>query len=225
MKIVLKISIIIFLIYSCKNEKTEIISKYENGQVQEQIIKGIDTLPNGYILKQIFHENGNLKCQGCKSNKLREGKWNCYYKNGEIEWTGNYSEGKENGFIECFYKDGTWKKSTIKNDIPHGKITEMTYDSTNNIFFIVNGQYMDGKEEGTWTYKDTNNLILMKVNYNDGLKNGLYYQFHENGSKSIIGNYTDGHLNDTTKIYDNMSNLVSIEVYKMGELIKKQKLR
>jgi antitoxin component YwqK of YwqJK toxin-antitoxin module len=225
MKIVLKISLIILLFYSCKTEKTEIISKYDNGQVRELIIKGIDTLPNGYVQKQIFHDNGNLKCQGCKSNELREGKWICYYKNGEMEWTGNYSEGKENGLIECFYKDGTWKKSSVKNDIPNGKFTEMTYDSTNGLFYIVNGQYTNGKEEGNWTYNDTNNLQLMEINYENGMKNGLYYQFHENGSKSMIGNYTGDQLNDTIKIYDNKNNLVSLEVYEMGELIKKQKMR
>ena len=225
MKLIFKISFAILFFFSCKTEKTEIISKYDNGQVKEQIIKGIDTLPKDYVLKQIFHENGNLKCQGYKSNEIREGKWTCFYKNGEIEWIGTYSNGMENGLIECYYKDGTWKKSFVKNNIPHGKITEMNYGSANSVFFIVNGQYIDGKEEGIWIYKDTSNLKLMEINFENGMKNGLYYQFHKNGLKSIIGYYAEGQLNDTTKLYDENENLVSIEIYEMGELIKKQKMR
>ena len=58
------IVVIITFLISCKSESIRILSKYDSGQIKEQIIGGIDSIPEGYKLKQIFYKDGSLKCQG-----------------------------------------------------------------------------------------------------------------------------------------------------------------
>lgn len=218
------LTINIFLI-SCRSETINVLSTYDNGQVKEQLISGIDTVPKGYELKQIFHNDGTLKCQGTKLNDQRDGRWNCYSENGELEWTANYSQGTENGLTECFYSNGTWKKTNLVNGTYEGSTTEYNFDSLENTYFFVYGQYENNLEHGLWISKSADDKPRYIRVYKNGLKQGNFKQFHKNGTPSMVGKFLNDQLQDSILIYNDESKLVRIEIYDNGKIINEQKMK
>lgn len=225
MRILVKISILVFLLLSCESKNVNIISSYSNGQIKEQLIKGLDTIPKNYDLKQIFYSDGKLKCQGSKYKSKREGSWKCYHKNGELKWSSTFKDGEEHGTVECYYENGTWKKTNVKHGILEGKTIEYNYDSMVNEFYYVEGEYVNGKETGKWINKYENHSIMGFTNYVSGVREGDFEQFHKNGKISVKGRFENDEIQDSLYIYDDSSELERIELFDNGKLIRTIKMR
>jgi antitoxin component YwqK of YwqJK toxin-antitoxin module len=219
------LAFLIVNLYSCKTESVEIESRYDNGQIKEQLITGLDSLPNGYVLKQIYYNEGILKCQGTKVNDSREGKWNCYYKNGELEWSATYKNGREHGLTKCYYPNGTWKKSNVANGQFEGQSTEYNYDSLTQEHYFVEGQYRNGLEHGLWISKYMNGKLMSKTNYINGSKEGQFEQFHKNGNISVKGQFRNNELHDSILVFNDKSEIVRIELFDKGKIYKEIKMQ
>ena len=57
---------------------------------------------------------------------------------------------------------------------------------------MMEGNFIDGKEDGKWTRWYENGQIESEGNYKDGKKDGKWTWWHENGQKWSETNYKDG---------------------------------
>lgn len=63
--------------------------------------------------------------------------------------------------------------------------------------------------------------ISNQYSYIDGTLNGPYYAFYEDEKKWVEGNYRDGNLSDSFKIYTPKGELASIDIYHSGTLFNR----
>lgn len=218
----------ILLIASCKKEQEIILSKYGNGQIHKKISYELPITKDSVGIKTMFFENGKLNCMGEYRNGQRHGKWICYNRNGAIKWDTNYNSGKEDGEVYCKYENGTWKKLTSENGVKIGKTIEYNYDSTNNHFYYIYGQYENDLETGIWIWKDTNQQIIKEINYERGVNVGYFAFYYPNGNVKMKGYGFKREdedfivMKDTLFHYNEIENgtIDSLEIFKEGRLQK-----
>lgn len=115
-----------------------------------------------------FYVNGNLYIIGHHKKGLRYGTWIDFFENKDTSYIKNY----QNGSLEGKYK------SFIKGN-----------------FLISEGFMKNNKENGIWiSYYPNSKIILAKVNYIDGTKEGLSMHYYRNEELQSIENYKKGLL-------------------------------
>lgn len=93
-------------------------------------------------------------------------------------------------------------------------ILERSYFSTKKI--ESEGCIVHGKREGKWTeFIEYNDKYYMRFSwtYKNGLKDGPYEAFFENGNTEVIGQWREGRLVDTVKIFNIDGELSEINVW------------
>ncbi|MBP3546047.1 MAG: toxin-antitoxin system YwqK family antitoxin [Alphaproteobacteria bacterium] len=143
--------------------------------------------------QRVWHPNGKLQSQSRFTNDVIDGNATTYYTNGKLETQRIYKNGKENGVMKI-YDDKTNK---VAAEIP----------------------YVDGKIHGMLTvYND--GIPFNKMRYENGINNGEYIFYHQNGKKFIEATAKNDKLEGEAKIYDPTGKLNRIEYYKDGKKIK-----
>lgn len=93
-------------------------------------------------------------------------------------------------------------------------ILERNYFSTRKI--ESEGCIVRGKREGKWTqFVEYNGKYYLRFiwTFKNGLKDGPYKAFFENGNIEIIGQWREGHLADTVKTFNINGELSEIDVW------------
>ena len=86
--------------------------------------------------------------------------------------------------------DYSGKKFKQDDDIPY---TGLVFELSNNTGKkIVDGQYKDGIKDGLWTYWYENGQKKAEENYRYGKRDGLWIGWYENGQKRKEDHYRDG---------------------------------
>ena len=207
----------------------DIVSYFKNGQYKKYY-------ENGNICSNLNYKNGNLH-GNCiwyfeNGNKFKEeeyengiphGKVIGYHENGEIGKVGHHKDGKNVGeFIYYNDKGEIISKCIFKSGEPwEGKFLYW-YDLGNGIEFdklkeeIV---YKNGLPNGEWVEYYEDGQISHKGTYKNGERDGTLIRFYENDQKSIEGNFINGIENGIWKYYSEDGKLWKEESYKDGELI------
>jgi len=173
----------------CSDTTTYIKTYYfENGQIGSI----------GFIKNQVkdglfksWNENGVQTAEWYMKNGKEHGIIKCWFDNGVLSKESNMNEGVKNGLETIWdndgdtilignYKNGTrigkWKrfynkkKWVIYNYVEgkySGQTIEHLLDSTGKTIW-VNGQYLDGKETGTWKWFDNDSNLFLTVSYEHG---------------------------------------------------------
>lgn len=217
---------------SCSEEIELVLSKHDNGQIHELLILKKPITKDSVGFKKIFFPNGDLQCEGGYKNGKRQGEWICYYRNRKIEWKSTYEDGLENGETYCQYENGTWRMASMKNGKKFGKTVEFNFDSTENRYYFIYGQYKDDLETGIWVWKDTLHKKIEERNYERGINTGYFAQYYPNGNIKLKGEgyiERDNQFNlikDTLFFYNefNEGQIDSLEIYDDGKLKTKIKL-
>ena len=179
------------LLISCNSR--DVTQKYSNGKTKEERIYSNRSLGNYMIIR--YFENGKKQFEGTVQHNLFVGRKISYYSSGTIEQidslikpceldecccTGTITKfdslghilsiievknGKKNGLAKIWGDNGKYWEHYYSDDIKNGKSLEVHEDKRR-----VFGQYINGKEEGEWIWKDSTG----KLDQTAFFKNGLY---------------------------------------------------
>jgi len=115
---------------------TIVKSKYDDGSIH--ILWGMKPNDSEMHYEWSYYKNGNLWIEGPKYDTLRHGIWKGYNDQGALIARGTYKVGKATGIYTVWYDDGT-------------KFYE--------------GNMMDGKRVGEWSFFDKSSKLLKTVDY------------------------------------------------------------
>lgn len=148
----------------------------------------------------------------------RIGVWKKYYENKKIRYQGQFKNGKEVGVFKYY--------SPVSSEFPMMlKTFEKNSENALVQHFTIKGLpesegRMNGKKRaGKWVYyhKD-DKTIMIEENYEDGILNGDYKVFYEDGKLTKSTHYKDGKLHGNSKKYSPKSILVEDVNYVNGQL-------
>ena len=123
--------------------------------------KQIITNGNGVIKR--YYTNGKLKySEELKNNKF-EGKYFSYFENGNMKFEGAFKNGKREGVWKWYYNNGVcYFEITYLDGVIHGP--EIIRKS--NDVIILKGQYNFGNKWGNWEWFTDEGLPLYNFRYN-----------------------------------------------------------
>ena len=209
---------------SFKNEIPEGVTREfsEKGEIiNAQIYKGGNIIGDGIVdaagLKQgewkEYYETGELKANGKYENGLKIGEWKFWYENGKMEQKGLYVKGeKPHGDWVWYYKnEQILRKETYINGIENGFLTE--YSDSGSV--ITYGEYVDGLEEGLWTYNTGD--IKMEGEYKEGARTGEWKYWYDNGNLFFKGSFLDDNPDGKHTYYWDNGKTKEEGVYIMGK--------
>ena len=120
-------------IENTKNQSTEIIARFENGNMKTvKVFQEVDG-KQIWVSEIHYHPNGSKSMEGPIQNGLRNGEWISWYEDGKIWSKGSFKNGNRDGMGYIYF--------------PSGKIQ-------------IEGSYSDGNRAGLWrSYDERGNLI------------------------------------------------------------------
>jgi uncharacterized protein len=193
--------------------------------------------PDGYW--KTYFPTGVLKSEGNRKNHLLDSLWVFYNESGDTLQKVNYLMGKKNGFTteyeyrnnvdpirrgyvrsrELYVNDKRAGKSYYYYD--NGNLHEVTEFGNNR----KNGTSMEYDPDGILItverYIDGNLVERLRMNRSDkeGLKQGLWRTYYENGRVKTEATYKDGILNGSYKEYDENGTVKVYYQYNNGNLV------
>ena len=129
------------------------------------------------------HPNGSTETEGRYTNGVREGNWTYWYEG------------------EVFIDDGEDQEPNTGDEGEHNGIWDSTetvvIDLDGDTFYDppqikMEGSYINGNRDSTWTSWYANGNKKEELNYTLGKLNGSQIHWYENGNKKDEGNYVNG---------------------------------
>lgn len=157
------------------------LSYYENGQIKIKCEYMSGEMRNEYTE---YHANGNLKVKGKNYSGEKTGTWEVYFEDGELQFSQHFKNDEPAGKYILFSKPGMVKEKGTK----YGRkfILEYTlyYDSGSK---KEEGEYSrDGVKEGKWTSYFEDGKVSSKGEYTNGKKTGKWLEHNSDGKKVKI---------------------------------------
>ncbi len=131
--------------------------------------------------------------QGKSINGLKNGEWRTYFKNGKLADISDYL-----------------------NDTLHGPSISYTPEGLNN----GRCSYYHGiLSDSIFLYHSNGRINYVNYRDKNGVSQGIFKVFYENGQLSQIGKNVDGKFDGEFRTFFESGELKTIEFYKMGERI------
>ncbi len=145
---------------------------------------------------RFFHTNGKIMAEGKYFDQQKTGKWKFFDEEGDISLQEVYVNGKRNGPSRVYYKNGEITRDcSYKDDILHGMCTDYFKNGQKKF----EGNYVDGNLDGKVAHYNINGTTWQKGLYKASVKDGKWLMFDENGQLLSIEHYKLGDLIKTTK--------------------------
>ncbi len=200
---------------------------YENGTVSSEGFLE-NGKPNGYW--KTYYESGILKSEGNRRNFELDSTWVFYNEKGDIILKINYKKGKKHGLRITYREDGYYEEN-FENDVkngfsneyfPNGALKSTTFFKSGLENGINKTYNRDGLVIRLVEYKSGFVVSREDINYTDmkGDRQGRWVTFWENGNIHTDGTYRDGRRHGYFKTYDKQENLLTVEKYDNGVLLK-----
>ncbi|CAN5394475.1 toxin-antitoxin system YwqK family antitoxin [soil metagenome] len=202
---------------------------YDNGKLSSEGPMR-DGKPDGYW--KTYYQTGKIKSEGNRKDFELDSAWKFYSEQGKIAFEYTYRNGKKNGPLKTFDEKGNVVTSEeYVNNMKQGP-TENFYASGKLQKIIP---FVEGKEQGTGYEYDTSGTIITITEYKagfvknterlnrrdaNGLKQGAWKTFFENGKVKTEGHFLDDKKNGYFKEYNEFGNLVTITKWENGQLVK-----
>jgi antitoxin component YwqK of YwqJK toxin-antitoxin module len=157
------------------------------------------------------------------SKGLKQGFWKVVYSNGNIKYTAFFKDGKPIGEVKKYFEDAMIKsqlfyyqnsdKCKAKLFYNNGSLAAegnfwgKEKDSTWNYFSFYNKvlaskeTYKHGKKHGVSIVYFPNGVHSEEVEWVDGIKNGTWRQFFQNGSPKLLSEYRQNKRNGEFLFY------------------------
>lgn len=212
------------------------LTAYKKGYVvSRERINRMDSENRKQGLWKFFHENGFVKLEGKYTNDLKDGYFKEYDEKGKLLYTSKWVEGEKQDDVaelvrlevaKDYYPNGQVAiMQTYRNGVAQGVRRE--YDEEGNIVagaFFKDGNKIaegitrnDGVRDGEWKdFYDNGNLRAEGI-YKDGLKVGVWKYYYDNGKLEQTGKYdTSGKLVGKWVWYYSSGNILREENYING---------
>lgn len=156
-------------------------------------------LPNGNFLIEDFYKSGKIQYRA-ESKRLHPesltGEVNWFYENGQKSESGMYVKNMREDLFTTWYEDGTIRgKSIYKYNLLHGEWKVYHKDGKT----IKNaGVYVNGKPDAVWYHYHQNGTKFIETNYSNGKKNGLASAWYEDGKVLFKLNFVDNDISTQT---------------------------
>jgi antitoxin component YwqK of YwqJK toxin-antitoxin module len=144
-----------------------------------------------------FFPDGKTKAKGLYVDDFKSGYWEYYHQNGMVEQKGKYdAKGRLSGLWQWFDENGNvLREENFRNGLNDGQLTE--YDSQGKI--IVQGEFIDGKEEGKWLFLTAG--VRTEGEFTEGLRSGNWKTWYANGTLAFEGRFVDDNPNGKHTTY------------------------
>jgi antitoxin component YwqK of YwqJK toxin-antitoxin module len=133
--------------------------------------------------------SGEIEIEGYVLNNKRTGMWIQYGTNGDIGLINHYVDGELEGTVmRMTYRNQVDLKSTYQQGQLHGPWVSYKFGKV-----IEERTYKNGKLEGTVTmYDDRTFKVKQEVQYKDGVQDGYFRYYDENGNVTLEYQYKNG---------------------------------
>ena len=156
------------------------------------------------------------------SNGLRQGEWSDRYDNGNLRYKGQFKDGKGVGVFEYYDENGRLKAKNIF-DGKSNRVYNQMFAANGKV--VAEGWFDDQKRDGEWKFyseKDgslilvepysngkingvskgyKNKQVVEEIEYVNGVKNGKFNTYYDNGRPLSVGRYKDGLLSGMFTTY------------------------
>lgn len=178
------------------------------------------TLALSFVLTMFFSiENINAQNNTIDKSGRRQGKWVGYHDNGAIRYTGQFKDDAPVGEFAYYTPEG---KIIAKGKyLGKKKDGEWKYFSDKDGSLILAEDYQNGVLNGkTVVYIPETKIVSEETNYVDGMKQGQYLKYYDNGALMVKANYKNDKL-DGDYVYYYSNGIVKEE----GSFLEGMKVR
>jgi len=181
------------------------------------------------IFKTYAYPSGNKSSEGFFKNDKPYGYWSNFYESGQISSNGKWNEKGLDSIWTFYNKNGNILLSiSYERNLKNGLYT--VYDSTQAISFL--GQYINDTLQGAFK-RFKKGILIEEGLYKNGLINGKFKEFDENGDITSLSDFKNGVESDGIDInrtvdgkksglwqkFDKDGNLIQQEIYLNGQLV------
>lgn len=188
---------------------------YADGNVFQELNYSEDKLKG---LIKAYYPSGTISEVAQYEDGLRNGKYNAYFEDGNVRIEGDYDKGV---CLDCrqFYKKGILRMRVgLIGNKKDGVFTEYYVSGElfrkgkfkNDVLLSVDGfdrdenivfSEKDGVKNGTYMYFHDNGILSEKINYRVGEKNGVSKYFYDNGRLWLVENYKNDRREGEIRAY------------------------
>ena len=181
---------------------------YSNGQKEEE---GFFKADNQVGEWKGWYKDGSMRFERSFNDKGQlNGIYKSWFRNGKEQGESVYADGKLNGTTKEFARDGTlitaleYKDDAIQSYKCYDKSGAVIVDGNKpgrKVLYAAKyqngnkraeGEYLNGKQEGSWTYYDIYGSVKSKEIFKDGQVNGSFTEYYDNGQVSSDVEYKNG---------------------------------
>ena len=138
-----------------------------------------------------------------------------YYDNGAVRAKMKFDPHEDRSSTELFYKDG--QKAAVGNYVSREKDSVWTYYSEFDGTMRVREHFVLGKLHGTSASFYNSGKVSEEVEWSDGLREGSWMQFFEDGSFRLKGHHENDRLNGPYEVWFPDNTLMMEGFYKEGQ--------
>ena len=165
-----------------------------------------------------YHANGNKRHEGTYAKGHAQGTMTFHHANGQLQGSGEVSDSQKNSFDHIVYQgEWTWYRDTGNKEW-EGAYQDSNWDGRITSFHgngkaYIDATYSNGIAEGTWTQIHSNGQTASigevtgsrKNSFDYPVREGLWANYFEDGTRSFEGTYVEGKLDGTASWYHSNS--------------------
>lgn len=213
------------LVSSCHKPYDSVFSTYPNGS-PKLVFTVIDGKAGEVtrVGEKMYYENGNIMYEKHFKDDKPTGEWRYCYDNGQLHTSGTFHSGDSNDFgtdWKFYNRDGKEfveqydSMRVLQYTLDHRPLsvsyfvgeTETRYQFNDNYTVNAHGLVRNGLKEGPWEFFYANGQKMLEARYTDGVENGAYVSYRENGVPYFRGFYINGKRANIWEFYDEEGNL------------------
>jgi len=161
-----------------------------------------------------YYPNYQLKEKYAYKDSLPHGKWIGYYKDGETKHVKRFEDGKKQGKWQFFTKNGDVHTFELyEND----KRNSEWYKKGEGKDIYYQFWDMDSLVSEYADLHYPNGQLIEKISYKEGLKNGKFTGYYQNGAKKYLKRYEDDEPEGKWQYYTMAGKTNAEEIYEGGK--------
>lgn len=154
-----------------------------------------------------YYQNGQLSDSGLYDSGRMQGEWKYWYEGGTLYQIGSFHMNQQNGTWTTYYDNGQlWTKGEMNMGSPfgdwidyleNGQLISTTNVDEEGILRIVDSYNRDGTQQvkngnGVFKLYTEDGQLIEIGNIEDGLRNGYWSTYYDNGNKKEDLEYVNG---------------------------------